>query len=674
MENEVVIHVRAEDDTAAGFAKVKDAAKKLGEQVERDLKAAGTRAGRGLADGIHDGLKAHHQAIVREADSIGDDVERELRESGDRAGDGLGQGISDGFGLHAPDTLANVTVLGADISDEMEKAGKDAGEKLGQGISDGLKESTKGGAGGGGDEDGIIPGAGKKGRESGKKAGMGFVEALGTILADTADNPKVLGALALIGVAASPLIGGVLGGAVVGGAAGLGIVGGFTAAVQHPQVKGAGMALGNMLKEDLKGAATAFVPAAVAAIDSVAARWKGLLPEIKGIFSNSAGLLDPLLDGILDGAESLVYGISDAIGGAGPVIEAFGDMFAEVGGALADMLSRASDDSMSWASALDFLTGALTTVVDMISIFLEVSAFVIEIFRPMGHAIGGAINRLDEWAEWLGIGASASSETADAQEGLADKVDTTTDSLQSQVEWMGVLADEMKKQTDPLFNLISAQQDVNKAQKDYNAALDKHGPKSAEARDALVRLGKAATGMSGAAAAAAKDGLGVVTPAMRDVWRQAGLSEGQIRDLERALRAAKGAANSWEGTFRQTYIVTHKGQNTIGGTGYSGLAHGGIAGAANGSMSSGLTMVGESGPELVKLPAGTQVHSNADTRRIAANGFGPQHGAPPPIAGRFTIDPSGSTRLVRELLAMLRLEISQQGGNVQTVLGVSRVG
>jgi hypothetical protein len=239
---------------------------------------------------------------------------------------------------------------------------------------------------------------------------------------------------------------------------------------------------------------------------------------------------------------------------------------------------------------------------------------------------------------------------------------------------MGVLADEMKKQTDPLFNLISAQQDVNKAQKDYNAALDKHGPKSAEARDALVRLGKAATGMSGAAAAAAKDGLGVVTPAMRDVWRQAGLSEGQIRDLERALRAAKGAANSWEGTFRQTYIVTHKGQNTIGGTGYSGLAHGGIAGAANGSMSSGLTMVGESGPELVKLPAGTQVHSNADTRRIAANGFGPQHGAPPPIAGRFTIDPSGSTRLVRELLAMLRLEISQQGGNVQTVLGVSRVG
>lgn len=666
MENEVVIHVRAEDDTAAGFAKAKDAAKKLGEQIERDLKAAGTKAGRGLADGIHDGLKAHHQAIVREADSIGDDVEREMRESGDRAGGGLGQGISDGFGLHAGDTLANVTVLGADISDEMEKAGKDAGEKLGQGISDGLKSGTKGG-GGGDDDDGLIPGAKKKGRKAGKDAGMGFVEALGTVFMEVADNPKVLGGLALIGVAAAPLIGGVLGAAVVGGAAGLGIVGGFTAAVQHPQVKGAGAALGNLIKEDLKNATTSFVPAAVGAIDSVATRWKGLLPEIKSIFNNSAGLLDPLLDGVLDGVDALVYGISDAIGGAGPVIEAFGDMFAEVGAELADLLSRASDDSASWASALDFLTEALTTVIGMISVFLEVSAFVIEMFRPMGDAIGAGINWLDEWAASLGIGATASSETADAQEGLTGKIETTTGSIQSQIEWMAALSDEMKKQTDPLFALITAQQDVTKAQSDYNKALDKHGPKSDEAKEALVKLGKAATNMSGAAAAAAKDGLDVVTPAMRKVWREARLTKTQMNALEGALKAAKRSANNWEGTFKQTYIVEHKGQNTIGGSGYAGLAHGGIAGAANGSMSSGMTMVGESGPELVKLPAGTQVSSNPDTRRKMTESY---HGKQGPVETLIRFDPSSASRIVRAIMESLRAEIRSEGGNVQTVLGV----
>jgi hypothetical protein len=45
VENEVVIHVRAEDDTAAGFAKVKQAAKKLGEDLERELKQSGKKAG-----------------------------------------------------------------------------------------------------------------------------------------------------------------------------------------------------------------------------------------------------------------------------------------------------------------------------------------------------------------------------------------------------------------------------------------------------------------------------------------------------------------------------------------------------------------------------------------------------------------------------------------------------
>jgi hypothetical protein len=670
VENEVVIHVRAEDDTAAGFAKAKDAAKKLGEQIERSLKAAGKRAGRALADGIHDGLKAHHQALVHEADSIGDDVERELRESGDRAGDGLGRGVSDGFGLHAADIPVIAGRVGDDVADEMERAGRDAGEKLGQGISDGLKAGTEGAAGGGDDEDGIIPGAGKKGRESGRKAGMGFVEALGTVLADTASNPRVLGALALVGVAAAPLIGGVLGAAVVGGAAGVGIVGGFTAAVQHPQVKGAGAALGNLIKEDLKSATTSFVPAAVGAIDSVATRWKALLPEIKSIFNNGAGLLDPLLDGVLDGVDALVYGISDAIGGAGPVVEAFGDMFAEVGAELADLLSRASNDSASWASALDFLTEALTTVIGMVSVFLEVAASMIQAFQPIGDVIGEGINWLDEWAVSLGIGATATSETADAQEGLTGKVETTTDSIQSQIEWMAALSDEMKKQTDPLFNLISAQQDVTSAQKDYNDALKKHGPKSEEAKDALVKLGKAATNMSGAAASAAKDGLGVVTPAMRDMWRQAGLSKTQIAALEGALKAAKRAANNWEGTFTQTYIVQPKGQNTIGGTGYSGLAHGGIAGAANGSMSSGMTMVGEAGPELVKLPAGTQVYSSPDTRRKLAESSPTGAQSPAGMQAFIRFDPSGTTKLIRAIMESLRAEIRSEGGNVQTVLGV----
>lgn len=54
-----------------------------------------------------------------------------------------------------------------------------------------------------------------------------------------------------------------------------------------------------------------------------------------------------------------------------------------------------------------------------------------------------------------------------------------------------------------------------------------------------------------------------------------------------------------------------------------GFAHGGIVGAAvEGGSRGGLTLVGESGPELVSLPSGSMVHSNPDTQRMMSGGGG----------------------------------------------------
>ncbi|MDX2513826.1 phage tail protein [Streptomyces stelliscabiei] len=50
-----------------------------------------------------------------------------------------------------------------------------------------------------------------------------------------------------------------------------------------------------------------------------------------------------------------------------------------------------------------------------------------------------------------------------------------------------------------------------------------------------------------------------------------------------------------------------------------GKAAGGIIGAAAGGARGGLTWVGEQGPELVRLPYGSMVHSNPDSRRIAGS-------------------------------------------------------
>lgn len=59
------------------------------------------------------------------------------------------------------------------------------------------------------------------------------------------------------------------------------------------------------------------------------------------------------------------------------------------------------------------------------------------------------------------------------------------------------------------------------------------------------------------------------------------------------------------------------------GRAIGGKAAGGIIGAAaGGGPRGGLTWVGEQGPELVRLPYGSMVHSNPDSRRMAAGGGG----------------------------------------------------
>ena len=58
--------------------------------------------------------------------------------------------------------------------------------------------------------------------------------------------------------------------------------------------------------------------------------------------------------------------------------------------------------------------------------------------------------------------------------------------------------------------------------------------------------------------------------------------------------------------------------NDIQGAGAS--LGGGLASFANGGVSSGgMALVGERGPELVRLPSGARVHSNAESRRMAGS-------------------------------------------------------
>ncbi len=92
---------------------------------------------------------------------------------------------------------------------------------------------------------------------------------------------------------------------------------------------------------------------------------------------------------------------------------------------------------------------------------------------------------------------------------------------------------------------------------------------------------------------------------------------------------------------------------------------GGIVGAAGGGPRSRHTLVGEYGPEIVDLAAGSMVRSNSDSRRIAASMRGGGGGQPIEVV----IHLDGKV-IARQIVDPLRAEIwHRSGGNVQKALG-----
>ncbi len=96
------------------------------------------------------------------------------------------------------------------------------------------------------------------------------------------------------------------------------------------------------------------------------------------------------------------------------------------------------------------------------------------------------------------------------------------------------------------------------------------------------------------------------------------------------------------------------------------FAHGGTIGAAaTGGGRSGMTLVGEAGPELVHLPAGSHVFSNPDTRAMMGGGGG---------VATVVLEFHGGngTAFENAVMDIVRKGVRVKGGNVQAVLGRNR--
>jgi hypothetical protein len=117
-------------------------------------------------------------------------------------------------------------------------------------------------------------------------------------------------------------------------------------------------------------------------------------------------------------------------------------------------------------------------------------------------------------------------------------------------------------------------------------------------------------------------------------------------------------------TIRQVFTTVGNVAVDVGRL-LGGRAHGGIQGAASGGARTGLTWVGEHGPELAELPPGTQVHSNPDSMRMAAAGG--QGGGGGEFAVNLHLDGSVVARVMID--PVRRIVRNEYAGSAQAALG-----
>jgi TP901 family phage tail tape measure protein len=124
-----------------------------------------------------------------------------------------------------------------------------------------------------------------------------------------------------------------------------------------------------------------------------------------------------------------------------------------------------------------------------------------------------------------------------------------TGATKGQRDALSQLSAFMKAETDPVFGLIKAEDELTAAQKNYSKAVKDHGAKSKEAKAADRDLALAAIGLQGAVGGVSSSFNGKLSPALVDTLKKAGLTKTEIHNLEGQFKDAKKAADQYDGKY-----------------------------------------------------------------------------------------------------------------------------
>jgi TP901 family phage tail tape measure protein len=152
-------------------------------------------------------------------------------------------------------------------------------------------------------------------------------------------------------------------------------------------------------------------------------------------------------------------------------------------------------------------------------------------------------------ADGMAAVAGAAGPATDATKKLTTATDAAAAAAHGQRDALASLSDFLKQETDPVFGLIKAEEDLAAAQKKASDAIKTHGAKSKEAKTATQELTLAAINLQGAVGAVSSSFDGKMTPALKATLKAAGLTAPEIKILEGEFKSAKKAADQYDGKY-----------------------------------------------------------------------------------------------------------------------------
>lgn len=529
--------------------------------------------------------------------------------------------------------------------------------------------------------------------------GMGKLAGIGATLGDSLGTG--------IGLGAAPSVISALGAAISAGAGAAGIGAGIALAIKSDAaLQDAGKELGN----DLFGAITqrahtAFAEPIAREFQVLGRYGDEMVDQWGDAFDDLAPALEPFITSVADTVTELSGVIADIAGDSAPALAALSDGFEDIGDSLGGLLRNLTEETDENATALTMFTEVAASTIDVLSLLVSTAQTLVYPFEAIYGVSKKAGEGLGTMLSWFGAGSEGMREFRTVQVETTHAMYQGAEAAGQETSALQGLADQLKAQTDPAFALIAAQEGLADATSAYDKAVKKSGKSSDAAQDALIDLAKASLQVESAAEKAGGTFDGTVSPALRDVMHAAGITDDKIKGVEKAFKNAKAAGDKFEGKYTASvgqrgaeaarkaiqsaaaaarayegqYIAALKVKVSRIDAGFDGpqaKATGGVVGqAATGATSSGYTWVGEHGPELVSLPAGTRVQSNSDaTRNPGISARGAAAGA---MAGPVNPNINVALNVDGRHLAHLVVPIIQDwvtftaGGNVNVLGGGS---